>query len=261
MSAELPSLLKEAVDFVLDPVRTARTQISEIDKVEKTFIGLKIEHFFRDMIDLPKGLKRDLLVDGLEVDIKNTVHKSWMIPPETYGNSEPCILFALASKSNSCSLGLIVAKEEYLGKPNRDKKRSITAHGRKNILWLLQDQPLPPSHWVGIDMESFRLLRKTIKFGSHRAAAFFRGNLRKPIHRSVLLALLFDQLDPMKRLRENGGAPDILRTESIALVSGTYDRAIFLGLGIAPITGEEHMAIQPLNDDEAAFLRTNGLID
>ena len=35
----LPSLIKDAVDFVLDPVRTGRTQLEELDRVEKTFIG------------------------------------------------------------------------------------------------------------------------------------------------------------------------------------------------------------------------------
>ena len=36
LHSALPILIKNAVDFVIDPVRTARTSISELDTVEKT---------------------------------------------------------------------------------------------------------------------------------------------------------------------------------------------------------------------------------
>src|SRR3984957_4454006 len=72
LTARFPELVRDAVDFVLDSVRTARTRLRELDNVEKTFIGLKLEHFVRDMLDVPKGL-RDLTIKGMDVDIKNTV--------------------------------------------------------------------------------------------------------------------------------------------------------------------------------------------
>jgi Restriction endonuclease NaeI len=83
LAVAFPKLVSDAVDFVIDPTRTARTKISELDNVEKTFIGLKIEHYLRDFLDVPKGL-RDLRLNGIDVDIKNTVSRTWMIPPETY---------------------------------------------------------------------------------------------------------------------------------------------------------------------------------
>lgn len=83
LAAALPALIADAVDFVVDPVRTARTLISDLDNVEKTFIGLKIEHFLRDFLDFPKGI-RDLRIGGVDVDVKTTVGKTWMIPPETF---------------------------------------------------------------------------------------------------------------------------------------------------------------------------------
>src|SRR5262245_2088606 len=94
LTARFPELVRDAVDFVLDPVRTARTRLIELDNVEKTFIGLKLEHFVRDLLDVPKGL-RDLVIDGTDVDIKNTVGENWSIPQETYRNSEPCLLMAV----------------------------------------------------------------------------------------------------------------------------------------------------------------------
>lgn len=259
LRAELPQILQGAIDFVIDPVRTGRTTIAELDNVEKTFIGLKVEHFFRDFIDVPKGV-RDLRIDGMDVDIKNTVGVTWMIPPETYRAQEPCILFAIATERGCCSLGVIVAKTEYLSQPNRDSKRGVTAFGRSNILWLLRDEPLPASQWAGINMARFREMR-SIQPGAARAAAFFRENLRKTVHRSVIRSLLYDQEDYMKRLRENGGARDLLRPEGIALISGTFGALAVLDLGFTALQSDEWLAVKPITADEDEILRRHNLID
>jgi hypothetical protein len=242
---ELPILIKNAVDFVLDPVSTGRTRMEELDKVEKTFIGLKVEHYIRDFLDLPKGLSRDLQIDGLEVDIKNTIGTSWMIPFETYSVSEPCLLIATAKFDGRCWLGLVVAREAYLGKDNRDRKRSITDAGRRNIMWLVEDVPYPPSRWAGIDMKRFRELR-SIDGGKKRAAQFFRENIGRIVHRSVIQALLHDQYDYMKRVRGNGGARDELEPEGIAVFSGVYDSKKAEALGIR-LAKDEFVAVSVAN--------------
>lgn len=242
----LPALITDAVEFVIDPVHTARTKIADLDKVEKTFVGLKIEHFFRDYLDLPKGL-RDLKIDGFDLDIKNTVGATWMIPPETYRQEEPCLLIASAAKNGSCSLGLMIARDSYLTKPNRDNKRGVSRFGRQHILWLVEQAQLPPSRWEGINMIRFRELRQQ-KGGTRRAAIFFRENLGRRIHRSIIQALLFDQDDYMKRLRENGGARDILGPEGILLLSGAYDSAKIAELELIPIAADEFIAIRVTGD-------------
>lgn len=224
LNETLPPLIKDAVDFVLDPVRTARTRIDDLDKVEKTFIGLKIEHYLRDLLDVPRGVRRDLVIDGIDVDVKNTVSFAWMIPPETYRHNEPCLLIATTKADNRCWLGLLVAREAYLNAGNRDQKRSVSEFGRRHILWLVPGVPYPPSRWIEIDMARFRELRR-IKGGTKRAAQFFRENIGVRVHRSILQALLFDQLDFMKRFRENGGARDLLRKEDIVLLSGAWKAA------------------------------------
>ena len=220
----LPDLLQDAIDFVLDPVRTARNKVSELDNVEKTFIGLKVEHFLRDFLNVPKGV-RDLFINGHDVDVKNTVGRTWMIPPETYRNEEPCLLIAIADSEKKFWLGLIAARDKYLGakQGNRDAKRSVTAAGMQNILWLVEGKRLPASRWKDINIERFRELRR-VRGGSNRAAQFFRENLNKPVHRLIIQSLLHDQLDYMKRIRGNGGARDILKLEGISLLSGLYDK-------------------------------------
>ena len=242
LAAALPTLIADAVDFVVDPVRTARTLISDLDNVEKTFIGLKIEHFLRDFLDFPKGI-RDLRIGGVDVDVKTTVGKTWMIPPETFRNTEPCLLILTATEQRFCSMGLMIARDEYLNRPNRDGKRSVKASAFEDTLWLVERQPLPESRWSGIDMKRFRELRK-IKGGTVRAAAFFRENIGKIIHRSIVQGLLFDQDDYMKRIRKNGGARDILSAENIAILSGAYHRDPIKALGLPECSRDEFISFE-----------------
>jgi hypothetical protein len=244
----------EAIEFVLDPVRTGRTSLAQLDPVEKTFIGLKVEHFVRDLLDAPKGV-RDLRVAGHDVDIKNTVGQSWgwMIPPETYRTEEPVLLIAADEVERRAWMGLMLARDSYLAKPNRDKKRGIRVSAYPHILWLARGLDWPPNRWAQFDMARFRELR-AVKGGSKRAAAFFQENLRKVTHRRVLEALLFDQKDPMKRLRENKGAPDILNPLGIKLLSGKFNAPLLSTLGFV-VGPDEFVAIQPLSPEEAKSLR------
>jgi hypothetical protein len=242
LRATFPLLVQDAVDFVIDPVRTARTRISDLDSVEKTFIGLKIEHFLRDFLGIPNGL-RDLRIGGLDVDVKNTVRATWMIPPETFSNEEPCVLVMVATERNACSLGVFIARASYLNKPNRDRKRSVRKKSFENIWWLLEGEPLPESRFAGLDMARFRQLRQ-IRGGAKRTAQFFRENLGQAWHRDVLLGLLHDQLDPMKRVRGNGGARDLLAPEGIALLSGVYNAKEVAELNAASVGRDEFIALK-----------------
>jgi Restriction endonuclease NaeI len=245
---QFPLLLQDAIDFDLDPVHTARRAVKELDNVEKTFIGLKVEHYIRDFLDVPKGL-RDLRIDGMDVDVKNTVGGSWMIPPETYRDEEPCLLIAIADDDRKCWLGLMLARNEYLGKAegNRDAKRTVIKNGRDNILWMIEGTELPASRWVNVDMERFRILR-SMKGGTKRAATFFRENIGLVVHRTIIEALLHDQLDYMKRLRGNGGARDLLKAEGVDLLSGAYDRHKIDNAMLGTISREEFVAVRRSND-------------
>lgn len=260
--SRFPLLVRDALDFVLDPVRTARTTLRELDNVEKTFIGLKLEHFVRDMLDVPKGL-RDLRLCGKDVDIKNTVGNNWSIPQETYRGSEPCLLMAVDEQSHTCFLGLIIAKPQYLhgGRGNRDTKKGVSRKGFANILWILNGEPFPPSKFRDLDMDRFRELRKEFS-GNERAAQFARENLRRVVHRDVIQGLLFDQYDYMKRIRLNGGAPDFLQFEQIAILIGTYlkDRNLAQSLGIPNLKRDEIVAVKPNNAAEKKLMRSAGVI-
>ncbi len=259
LEAEFPLMVREVIDSIIDPARTGRTRFDDLVNVEKTFIGLRLEHVIRDMIDVPSGL-RDLVIDGMDVDVKNTVRDTWTIPPETYRDEEPCILIRSNETTLRCWLGVIFARDAYLTSgANRDGKRSISASGRDNILWILDGIPYPAGHWEGIDTQRFRELRE-IRGGARRVSTFLRENLGVKIHRSVVQALLYDQLDYMKRIRGNGGARDLLGPEGIAVLSGTYDSDLARELGYGVLLRDEVLAVRPKNDQQANLLRRSGFI-
>ncbi|MGH1466167.1 MAG: NaeI family type II restriction endonuclease [Cognatishimia sp.] len=257
--AAFPQAIRDAIDFVLDPIRTGRTEIRELDNVEKTFVGLKIEHYVRDFLGAPKGI-RDLVIDGRDVDIKNTLDNSWMIPPETYREEAPCLVINSKEAESRCWMGVLLAREAYLNAPNRDGKRGVKSAAVANVLWIVDGEEYPQSVWRAFDMSDFRDLRK-VQPGTVRAAEFFRRNLGVVVPREVAEALLFDQKDPMKRLRGNQGARDVLKPEGVALLSGAYGNKVLSALGRPQLAHDEFMAIKPANQDERSQLLALNAID
>lgn len=243
IKSAFPQTIRDAIDFVLDPIRTGRTTLGDLDNVEKTFVGLKIEHYVRDMLGAPKGL-RDLEINGQDVDIKNTLDNAWMIPPETYAREDPCLVITSKEAESTCWLGLMMARQAYLNAPNRDGKRGVKSSALAHVLWLVDGAPYPPSVWARFDMEAFAKLRK-VQPGTERAAQFFRNTLDVVVPREVVQALLFDQRDPLKRLRQNQGARELLQPEGIALLSGSYGRKVLRALGRPEIAPDEFLAITP----------------
>ena len=91
----------------------------------------------------------------------------------------------------------------------------------------------------------------------------YRENLRRVIHRDVAHGLLFDQYDYMKRLRANGGAPDTLRNEGIAILIGTYlaDRNLAALLGVPDLKSDEIVGLAPRTDEERDAMKAANVID
>ena len=140
LATSFPQLVRSAVDFVIDPVHTARTSIAELGTFERTILSRKIEHFILDLFDAPKRV-RDLVIGGTAVEVKSTTTVSWKMSRETYAKGGVCLLSRIDTARSRCSLGLIVAQIESLGSPDRYGTRSVTKLGRSKILWLLESVP------------------------------------------------------------------------------------------------------------------------
>ena len=91
LEEKLRSFFRSAIDEVIDTARSGRFFFSQLEKTEKTYLGTKFEILLRDWLQVPRGIRLDLLIGGREVDVKSTTAASgWMIPPEAI--DQYCIL-------------------------------------------------------------------------------------------------------------------------------------------------------------------------
>lgn len=134
--------LRKAVDEQIDP-RTGRYSIDQLTKQEKAFIGTKVEIVVREEFDFDDGVRLDFSIEGVDVDIKYSADPyGWMIPDEA--KEQVCLLVTLDDNASTFSVGLLLAKAEYLRKGcNKDGKVGILARARSNIEWLIRNGALP----------------------------------------------------------------------------------------------------------------------
>jgi hypothetical protein len=239
---DIPALLRQAIDEVIDPARSKRFTLDEIQSTEKTYLGTKIEILLRNALGLEFGEEMDLLIDGVEVDVKNTIGPSWTIPNEAVGHV--CILISTNEAKAICSFGLIFIRAEILNAGrNRDQKTTIKKAQLTNAHWLLRDAPYPPNFWLGLEPEHRRAIVSP-RGGTDRVAMLFRLYQKRPISRKIIVALA-QQDDPMKRVRKNGGARDQLGLEGICILSGLSKkhRKLMADAGLPPCKRDEFMSV------------------
>ncbi|MEH7829266.1 NaeI family type II restriction endonuclease [Gemmobacter denitrificans] len=253
LAQEVPALLREVVDDVIQTPRTGRRSYDELEKTEKTYIGTRVEIMLRSLLSLPRG-RLDAVVAGHDTDIKHTMGNNWMIPGEAIG--QPCILVAADEVRARSYLGLIVARPEYLtASANRDAKKSISAAGFAHICWVFSDYPYPPNFWRTIPAESVERIVSG-RTGNERVMALFREVQGIPVTRETVEGVA-RQKDFMRRIRADGGrgTRDLLAAEGILLLSGKYDGPLIRALSLP--TGD-FVAHTPTTNEELAAARAAG---
>ena len=257
LAATFSAMLRQCVDDVIMTPKTGRRSYDELEKTEKTYIGTRVEIELRAMLRLPKG-KLDTLILGHDVDIKNTMGSNWMIPTEAIDH--PCILVAADEVRALCYLGLFVARPDYLTLgQNKDAKKSVSAQGFENILWLLRDHPYPPNFWRTVPPEVIERIF-TGTSGNQRMANLFREVQQQPITRDVVEAVA-QQQDFMRRIRSDKGrgTRDILAREGILLLSGHYDAPLIAALTLPPCSGSEFVSYRPVAQAEVDLAADHGI--
>lgn len=256
---KLRGFFRSAIDEVIDTARTGRFHFSDLEKTEKTYLGTKFEILLRDWLQVPKGVRLDLLIGGREVDVKSTTGGGfgWMIPPEAI--DQFCILLRVNEDVFTCSVGLICARKDYLRAGiNRDQKTSVSSAGRTNIWWMVSGFDYTPNFWSRISPEQRDIIMASGK-GTKRLAALFENCVGIPISR-VQVAAVAAQDDYMKRIRRNGGARDILAPKGVAILYSENDRNIMHQFGLK-FGSREFISYVPQNAEEEALLRSKGHID
>lgn len=258
LAAKFSAMLRQCVDDVIMTPKTGRRSYDELEKTEKTYIGTRVEIELRAMLRLPKG-KLDTVILGNDVDIKNTMGSNWMIPTEAIDN--PCILVAADEVRAVCYLGLFVARPDYLTLgQNKDSKKSVSALGFANILWLLLDHPYPPNFWRTVPPDVVDRIFAG-QSGNQRMANLFREVQGEPITRDVVEAVA-QQQDFMRRIRsDNGrGTRDHLAREGILLLSGHYDAPLIAALDLPTCSGSEFVSYRPVSQQEADLAEVYGIL-
>jgi hypothetical protein len=230
LAQDVPSLLRDVIDDVIQTPRTGRRSFDELEKTEKTYIGTRVEIMLRSLLTLPRG-RLDAVVLGHDTDIKFTMGDNWMIPSEALGHV--CILIAADEVRARCYFGLFLARSEHLTvKGNRDGKKTLSAAGIAHVLWIFCDHPYPANFWRMIAPDAVERIFAG-KGGNARVMALFREVQGVAISRGTVEGVA-RQSDFMRRIRsDNGkGARDRLATEGILLLSGTYDGPLIRALGL-----------------------------
>lgn len=258
LRTDIPELLRECIDAVIQTPKTGRRSYEELEKTEKTYIGTRVEIMLRAHLGLPKG-KLDTVIAGEDVDIKHTMGSNWMIPTEAVDHI--CILVAADEAKAQCYLGLIVAKPEYLtAGQNKDAKKSISAHGFSQILWLIDGEHYPPNFWRTLppgDVEE--IFAETS--GNGRVAALFRAVQKVAISREVIDAVA-RQKDFTRRIRadDGHGTRDRLAQEDIVLLCGTTtaQKKLIKRFGLQVRDRGDYISYRVTTDEEKAAARAAG---
>lgn len=230
--------IRRTFDQLYDGRRTGRYRWDQLRKTEKTHCGTLIEINLQREFEFEDGRHLDYRIADQEVDCKYSQRSGdWMIPQEAMGHL--CLVATANDQAAKWSVGLIRIQNQVLtsGK-NRDTKRTLSSEGYQSIVWLFQDQDLPPNILLQLaqaDVEELMRLRS----GQQRIDQIFRIAQGRRISGTVI-ETLGQQTDPRKRVRGNGGSRSRLKPEGI-IILGDYhaDRKIAQDLGVGvPCEGE-----------------------
>jgi len=98
----------------------------------------------------------------------------------------------------------------------------------------------------------------SVRAATERLAALFEARQGEAISRQEIADLADEQLDPLKRLRRNGGARDILDRKGIAILWGVRDRRVIAQLGLGPVEQDEFISHAPRDQGELDLLHSRG---
>lgn len=233
-------VLRQALNEVVDGMRTGRWSVESLQKTEKAYIGTKVEILFKFEFELPDGEKLDTRIEGEDIDIKCTVRSTWMIPEEAFGKL--CLLVKIDDRKSRFSIGVVRIDPERLSPGrNKDRKASISAGSGQDIRWLIENGALPVNVIGSLNRDDREaVFAKPI--GTQRIAELFRRVHGVRIARTVLETLAKQQ-DPTRRARE---ARNLVAAEGIEVLQGHWkkERARSAELGCPDLGESEWIAFR-----------------
>jgi hypothetical protein len=233
MAERFGAAIRQSFDEVFDGQRTGRYALAQLSKVEKTYIGTKIEIVVQAEFGLQRGRRMDYLVAGEDVDAKWSMKSGgWMIPTEAVG--ELCLCMTADDDRSTFSVGIVRADDVMLRtSKNKDQKRRLNDDGIAAMSWLAYEGELAENLLLHLDDGTRSRILDYELSGQQRVNQLFRHVHRRIVRREVVLTVA-QQDDGPKRVRDSRKH---LQPEGIVVLGhqGNHPRiADALGLGIPP---------------------------
>jgi hypothetical protein len=253
------SSLRAAVDSVLDGERTGRYDLATLGKVEKAYLGSKVEHF----LWTDWGLTRHGAGKRLrEVPLRFTWTPTWTLAPEHVGRV--CLLMRVSESTSRWSLGVLDVTPEHLNRlnSNRDGKMTLSAAGKAAIHWLVEDAALPQNTLLHLDQTTLAQVFSPpddtdTTHAQARTNNLFRVVQGQLIDRAAISTVAMTS-DTPKRVRQ--ACQDLL-TEGV-LVLGPGQSHVAASLGLPQPDKGQWISIRVTRrhpgEDNAQFAEING---
>ncbi len=135
-------VVRQAIDYAIDECNTGRQDFSSLAKPEKAIVGVKVESYARASFNWPVGDTLDFIIGGIQFDCKMTIGSNWMIPTEAV--NQICLLVQADVSANTFNVGLLrTTLDRLTSGTNQDKKRSVSAAGKTQIIWIAYNLNIP----------------------------------------------------------------------------------------------------------------------
>lgn len=233
MEARFGAAIRQSFDEVFDGQRTGRYRIEQLSKVEKTYIGTKVEIVVQAEFGLQRGARLDYLIDEQEVDAKWSMRSGgWMIPTEAV--DDLCLCLTADDTRSEFRVGVVRTGDAHLrASRNKDGKRCLNDEGLSAIRWLANPGALAENLLLHLDDETRTAILDYSLSGQRRVTELLRRVQKRIIRREVALTVA-QQHDGPKRVRD---ARMPLQREGVLVLGhqGAHPRiAADLGLEIPP---------------------------
>lgn len=201
MRVRFGSAIRQSFDEVFDGQRTGRYSLDQLSKVEKSYIGTKIEIVVQDEFGLERGRRMDYLIVDEEVDAKWSMRSGgWMIPTEAIG--ELCLCMTADDDRSVFSVGLIRTDADRLTESrNKDSKGRLSPRALASMAWLAKDAELPENLLLHLDDATRDAVLDPALSGQRRINELFHRVQERIIRREVVLTVA-QQDDGPKRVRD-----------------------------------------------------------
>lgn len=238
------AVIRHTYDMIYNGQETGRYRWDQLMKTEKTHFGTLFEinaqrEFAFEGHDEDKT---DYRIAGHLVDAKwSQKLGGWMLPPEVFG--ELALIATGDDEQSLWSVGLIRIREEYRReKVNRDKKSQLNPLGVRSIRWLFRNAPLRPNVLLQLPQSAVDRIFAS-RFGTQRTHELFRAAEGMIVHRNAV-ATVSRQLDPQKRVRDNGGSRSALAPEGYLIFSGKYHTHLAEAFGLPVPRPDEYVSVR-----------------